>query len=59
MVRHFELSDQFNLEPHRLIRRKIAKLLTFAFITSFAAAAVAAAAETVDNLEEINACKMV
>jgi len=64
MVRHFELSDQFNFKPHRLISRKITKLLTFVFTSSFAAATVSAAAaaaaagtETVEQyLEEINAC---
>lgn len=49
MARRFELSDQLNFKPHRLMSRKITKLLTFFFTSSFPAAA---AAEAADNLEE-------
>lgn len=57
MARQFELSDHFNLKPHRLMSKKIRKLLTFFFTSSFAlASATAEAAAAADELEEKNAC---
>ena len=51
VARHFELSDQLNFVPHRLMSRKMTKLLTFFFISSFAAAAASFEAAS-DELEE-------